>query len=285
MSWIGLKKAINRAGTQVMLKAGQIEQTVDKEFEFEEKRYRVMESNSIALQKKLRSYLESLKMLTKSQLNIAELIDSFYGQESHMPHHFTNPITETEFDLFQNLSGEYFSTLQKLNNQVIKDLEQPYNQTVLNPIARFNSYYVEINEAIKKRNHKLLDYDAMRNKLKKLIDTPQPEYSNYETKFKEVNDELIETESKYVEINEKLKTELPKLINMRIAFFDPSFESFVKIQLRFFNENYQYFHDLQSKLDAKTKMDYAEGKLDEKIDDVLSKMRALDITGKDNHIS
>ncbi|CAD1808036.1 BAR domain family protein [Candida parapsilosis] len=284
MSWLGLKKAINRAGTQVMLKAGQIEQTVDKEFEYEEKRFRVMESSSIALQKKLRSYLESLKMLTKSQLNIAELLDSFYGQESHIPHEFENRINGQEMELFKNLSGEYFHTLKQLNTQVISDLEHPYNQTVLNPIARFNSYYVEVNEAIKKRHHKLLDYDAMRNKLKKLMDTPQTEYSNYETKFREVSDELVEVETKYGEINQKLKDELPKLVNMRIAFFDPSFESFVKIQLRFFNENYQQLHKLQQKLDAKTKQDYAEGKLDDKIDDVLSKMRALDITGKDNHI-
>ncbi|KAI5970894.1 hypothetical protein CANMA_000054 [Candida margitis] len=285
MSWLGLKKAINRAGTQVMLKAGQIEQTVDKEFEFEEKRFRVMESNSIALQKKLRSYLDSLKMLTKSQLNIAQLLDSFYGQESQAPHTFENPMNGEEMELFKNLSGEYFHILQKLNTQVIGDLEHPYNQTVLNPIARFNSYYVEINEAIKKRHHKLLDYDAMRNKLKKLIDTPQTEYSNYDVKFRELSDELVETEQKYFDINQKLKDELPKLVNMRVAFFDPSFESFVKIQLRFFNENYQNLQQLQTKLDAKTKQDYAEGKLDDKIDDVLSRMKALDITGKDNHIA
>ncbi|KAI5949774.1 hob3 [Candida theae] len=284
MSWLGLKKAINRAGTQVMLKAGQIDQTVDTEFEYEEKRFRVMESNSIALQKKLRTYLESLKMLTKSQLNIAELLDSFYGQESSMPHHFENSLTGAELDLFKNLSGEYFHDLKQLNTQVINDLEHPYNQTVLNPIARFNSYYVEVNDAIKKRHHKLLDYDAMRNKVKKLIDTPQTEYSDYESRFKELSDELVDTESKYVDINEKLKDELPKLVNMRIAFFDPSFESFVKIQLRFFNENYQTLHKLQSKMDAQTKQDYAEGKLDDKIDHVLSKMRALDITGKDSAI-
>ena len=64
MSWIGIKKAINRAGTQVMLKTGHIEQTVDKEFDYQEKRYRAMETNSLKLQKNLRSYLESLRILT-----------------------------------------------------------------------------------------------------------------------------------------------------------------------------------------------------------------------------
>lgn len=40
MSWNGFKKAINRAGTSVMMKTGQVEKTVDKEFEVEERRYR-----------------------------------------------------------------------------------------------------------------------------------------------------------------------------------------------------------------------------------------------------
>lgn len=40
MSWNGFKKAINRAGTSVMMKTGHVEKTVDKEFEIEERRYR-----------------------------------------------------------------------------------------------------------------------------------------------------------------------------------------------------------------------------------------------------
>ncbi|KAI5954686.1 hypothetical protein KGF54_002462 [Candida jiufengensis] len=281
MSWIGLKKAINRAGTQVMLKTGQIEQTIDKEFEFEEKTFKTMEQNSILLQKRLRSYLESLKLLTNSQINIAELLNSFYGNEEPSSHIVENSITGESIENFKNLSSEYYTTLKKLNNESIKDLENPFNQTILNPIARFNSYYIEVNEAIKKRNNKLLDYDSMKNKLKKLIDTPQIEYSNYDLKFKEINDELLETETKYFEINNLLKKELPKLINMRIEFFDPSFESFVKIQLRFFNENYFHLKNIQNKIDSKTQKDYIDGKLDDRIDEILNKMKMLDIVGKD----
>ncbi|KAI5961454.1 uncharacterized protein KGF55_004077 [Candida pseudojiufengensis] len=284
MSWIGLKKAINRAGTQVMLKTGHIEQTIDKEFEIEEKRFKQMENNSILLQKRLRSYLESLKLLTNSQLNIGELLNSFYGNEKPDSHILENPNTGESIETFKNLTSEYYATLNKINNETVKDLENPFNQTVLNPIARFNSYYVEVNEAIKKRNNKLLDYDAMKNKLKKLLETPKIELIDQDTKFKELNKELNESETKYMEINNLLKKELPKLINMRIEFFDPSFESFVKIQLRFFNEIYFQMKNLQIKIDAKTKQDYIDGILDDRIDEVLAKMKQLDITGKDEPI-
>ncbi|CAK9436838.1 uncharacterized protein LODBEIA_P13600 [Lodderomyces beijingensis] len=282
MSWIGLKKAVNRAGTQIMLKTGQIEQTVDKEFEFEEKRFKTMEANSLALQKRLRTYLDSLKLLTTSQIHIAELLNSFYGSDSSVPKVIEDAKTGRSREAFQNLVGEYYNTLKRLNDECVNELERPYNQTVLNPMSKFNSYYVEVNEAIKKRHNKLLDYDAMRNKLKKLLDTPQLEYANYDVKLKEYNEELAELEHKYSDINNQLKDELPKLINMRVAFFDPSFESFVKIQLRFFNENYQQLNALQSKLDAQAREDYIEGRLEERIDDVLDKMRMLDIAGNTN---
>lgn len=317
MSWIGIKKAINRAGTQVMLKTGHIEQTIDKEYEFQEKRYRTMEENSIKLQKNLRLYLDSLRLLTNSQINIAESLNSFYGtnndkrssnisrtgsvntgdkiqtiHEEEENDNTTTTITTTNTTSnYNNLIQEYYATIKQLNDSCIANLENPYNQTVLNPIARFNSYYIEINEIIKKRHNKLLDYDAMKNKLRKLIENPttnispsmktniiESNHNQYEEKLKIYNQELTEVESKYVEINNQLLIELPKLINHRISYFDPSFESFVKIQLRFFNENYHVLNQLQLKLDAQTRQDYIEGKLEDRIDDVLRKMKKLDIT-------
>ncbi|EER33133.1 conserved hypothetical protein [Candida tropicalis MYA-3404] len=277
MSWIGIKKAINRAGTQVMLKTGHIEQTVDKEFDYQEKRYRAMETNSLKLQKNLRSYLESLRILTNSQINIAESLNSFYGNNST-----TSNVKDKDGKELKNkeLVQEYYATVKQLNDSSIKNLENPYNQTVLNPIARFNSYYTEINEVIKKRNNKLLDYDAMKSKVKKLIEHPSStDMEQYENKLKNYNEELKELEDKYISVNNKLIDELPKLINLRVSYFDPSFESFVKIQLRFFNENYYVLNQLQLKLDAQTKQDYMEGKLEDRIDNVLNKMRGLDITG------
>ncbi|KAL6450989.1 hypothetical protein SBY92_001239 [Candida maltosa Xu316] len=267
MSWVGIKKAINRAGTQVMLKTGQIEQTVDKEYEYQEKRYKTMESTSIKLQKNLRSYLESLRILTNSQINIAESLNSFYEDANGD-------------EKYKFLVQEYYHTVKQLNDSAIDNLENPYNQTVLNPVARFNSYYTEINEVIKKRNNKLLDYDAMKNKVKKLIEHPSStDVAQYDKKLSSANEELKDLETKYIEVNNQLIEELPKLINLRISYFDPSFESFVKIQLRFFNENYHILNKLQSKLDAQTKQDYMEGKLEDRIDNVLKKMRDLDITG------
>lgn len=44
--------------------------------------------------------------------------------------------------------------------------------TVLEPLGRFNAYFPEVNDAIKRRQKKLLDYDAIRSKVSKLVDKP-----------------------------------------------------------------------------------------------------------------
>ena len=53
MSWNGFKKAVGRAGTQVMMKAGQVEKTIDRDFESEERRFRMYSTLVIGITKGL----------------------------------------------------------------------------------------------------------------------------------------------------------------------------------------------------------------------------------------
>lgn len=283
MSWTGLKKAINRAGAHVMLQAGQLDKTVDLEFDFEEKRLRTMQTTSVKLQKELKHYLDSLRILNNAQVNVGEVMGSFYGTQK-----VEKPATDTENedsargDAFSSVAGLYFDGMKHINDVTLAELEQPYRQTVLNPVERFNLYYVEIDEAVKKRARKQLDYDALRGKVRKLIEKrPAESDRNYTDRLMETQQQLSDAEVAYRVLNDQLKDELPKLVNLRIPFLDPSFEAFVKIQLRFFNESYRQLNGLQEKMDAQTREDYVNGVLDKRLDGVLAKMRELNITGAD----
>lgn len=256
MSWTGVKKAINRAGTQVLVKAGQVEATVDTEFEFEEKRYRTMQSHSRKLHSELKYYLDTLRRLESAQLSVAKALSSYYGQQ--------------QGEKPKSLAQEYFAALEKTHDEVAKALEMPYHQTVLNPVARFNLYYIEIDEAIKKREHKRLDYDALRSKVQKLIDRPDEE-----EKLKDTEQQLGGARELYEKLNGELKHELPRFTNLRIPFFDPSFEAFARLQMRYFRENYESLAQLETKLDAQTRQDYMDGTLDLWLDLCLAKMREL----------
>lgn len=259
MSWTGLKKAINRAGTHVLLKTGQIDEAAtDLEFDYEEKRYRAMETASTKLHKELRHYKDSLTTLVNAQESVGEVLSGFYGTDKN------------------NVAHIYHDAMKELQTTGLGELEHPYLQTVLNPIQRFNSYYVDVNEAIKKRAHKKLDYSALKSKVQKLEANPS-EDPKYEPKLKDSQAQLVEIEETYSRLNSQLKDELPKLVEMRVPYLNPLFEAFVKVQLRFFHENYTKLNDVQQHLDAQTREDYISGNLEKRIDNVLHKIQELNI--------
>lgn len=94
--------------------------------------------------------------MTASQMRIAETIDAFYGDAGTK----------------DGVSRSYKQAVEELDAETIKSLDGPFRTTVLEPISRFCAYFPDINECIKKRNHKLLDYDQMRAKVKKLVEKP-----------------------------------------------------------------------------------------------------------------
>ncbi|SGZ54984.1 CIC11C00000004685 [Sungouiella intermedia] len=257
MSWNGLKKAINRAGAQVKIKTGHIDQSADLEFDYQEKRFHAMEKASLRLHKELRNYKDLLHALAQVQASMGDVLAGFYRKDE-----------KSVATVYQQAMREVVESGE--------ELEQPYLQTVLNPIERFNSYYVDVNEAIKKRSHKKIDYDALKAKVQKLIDNPKEDPAS-ELKLRDTQEELARAQTSYGVLNSQLKDELPQLIEMRIPYLNPSFEAFVKIQLRFFGDNYARLNKVQKQLDAESRHDFVSGQLDKKMDDVLNKIRELNV--------
>ena len=128
---------------------------------------------------------------------------------------------------------------------------------------------------IKKRNNKLLDYDATRARVKKLVEKPDKDPS----KLPRAERESDLARSAYETLNEQLFSELPQLIDLRVPYLDPSFEALVKIQLRFCAEAYSRMAQVQQFLDADTREQYAQGHLDSKVEQVLGEIRELSIAG------
>ncbi|TRX93281.1 hypothetical protein FHL15_005860 [Xylaria flabelliformis] len=250
MSWAGFKKNVNRATTQVMMKTGHVEKTNDRDYEVEERRFRTMEAAALRLQKEARGYLDSLR---------AETIDAFYGESGAK----------------DGVSRSYKQAVEDLDAETIKALDGPYRTTVLEPISRFCAYFPDVNECIKKRGHKLLDYDALRAKVKKLAEKPDKDV----TKLPRTEKEMEMAKVAYEQLNDQLSSELPQLIDMRVPYLDPSFEALVKIQLRFCAEAYSRMAQVQQYLDADTRDQYAEGHLDQRVEQVLQEIRELSISG------
>lgn len=99
------------------------------------------------------------------------------------------------------------------------------------------------------------------------------------TKLPRAERESESARTVYEALNEQLFTELPQLIDLRVPYLDPSFEALIKIQLRFCAEAYSRMAQVQQHLDADTREQYAQGLLDNKVEDILNEIRELSICG------
>lgn len=97
-------------GTQVMMKTGHVERTMDRSYEVEERRYRSLESSATRLQKEAKGYLDSLRAMTASQMRIAETIDAFYGESGAK----------------DGVSRSYKQAVEDLDAETVKALDGPY---------------------------------------------------------------------------------------------------------------------------------------------------------------
>ncbi|KAG5438699.1 hypothetical protein PCANB_002419 [Pneumocystis canis] len=255
----GFKKAVNRAGTHVMIKAGQVEKTIDRDFDTEERRFRTLEQAVLRLQREAKNYLDSLRLMSASQVRIAQAMDEFYPDTHHK----------------DRASKHYMHAVEDLDVRTMKELDEIYRMTVLDPISKFCTYFPEINAAITKRNHKLIDYDAMRAKVKRLTDKPSDDIK----KLPMVEKEASMAKDTYITLNTQLLDELPQFIDLRVPYLDASFEALVKIQFQFCYDGYDRMSKVQQYFSSQVRNQYSNGELDQKIDDVLQRVRNLSISG------
>lgn len=262
MSWSGFKKAVDRAGTSLMQKTGQIERTIDREFADEESRYKQFEKETVALQKETKAYLEAMKSMTGAQARLAATIDTFYGAAD------------------RNSDGAmaghaYKRSVEDLDAAITREFDQPYRTTILEPVGKMCSLFPMVNETIAKREKKMLDYDSARSRLRKLIDKP----SEDPTKLPKAQQEHDEAKEIFDMLNDQLIAELPQLLDLRIPYFDPSFEAMIRMQVKFAEEGYEKLGGVQRYFSESVRDDYAAGQLDAQVEGVLQEMKELSICG------
>lgn len=257
MSWAGLKKATGRMGTQIMQKTGQADRTVDREFQDEEARYRTLEKNANALQKEAKAYLDAMRGMTAAQDRIADTIDRFYADNSEAA----------------MAAHSYKRCVEDLDGNTARNMDAPYRATVLEPIGKLCSYLPEVNKSIEKRNHKLMDHDAARTKLRKLTEKP----SDDGTKLPRAEKEADDAKEVYETINGALLADLPQLLDLRIPYLDPSFEAMVRMQVAFSESAYEKLGSVQRYFPENVRDDYANGQLDAQVEGALQGLRDLSI--------
>jgi len=245
-----------------MQKTGQVERTVDNEFQDEQTKFKTFEKECQALQKESKAYLDSMRAMTAAQTRIADHINDFYSA--------ADKTSEGAM-----ASHAYKQSVSELDDVIGRELDAPYRTTIMEPLGKMNAYFPVINEQISKRNKKLLDYDAARSKVRKLTEKP----SEDPTKFPKAQQEFDETKEVFEFMNQQLIDELPQLLDLRVPFFDPSFEAMIRMQCKFAEEGYEKLGGVQRYFSDNVRDDYAAGQLDAQVEGVLAEMRELSICG------
>ncbi|KAH3673575.1 hypothetical protein WICMUC_003682 [Wickerhamomyces mucosus] len=236
------------------------DRTSDKDYDIEERRYKTLSSAGKDLEKEAKGYLDSLRAMTQSQVRIAEVISSLYDDSKSAGG-------------ASNVGNYYLQCVEEFDVETVKQLDGPFRETVLTPLTTFTQYFTEIDEAIKKRSHKKIDFEGAKAKVRRLVDKPAKDAS----KLPRAEKELQIAKEIYEQLNDQLKTELPQLISLRVPYFDPSFESLVKIQLRFCTEGYTRLAQIQNYLNQQDRDAYSQGLLDDHISQLLVDMSQLQI--------
>lgn len=120
-----------------------------------------------------------------------------------------------------------------------------------------------------------MDYDAARSKHRKLIDKP----SDDPTKLTRAEKELEDSRLLFETLNAQLLEELPQLVNLRIPYLDPSFEAMIRMQAKFAEEGYERLGAVQRFFAEGVREEYADEKLDARVEGALQEMREMSICG------
>ncbi|KAF8497660.1 BAR-domain-containing protein [Gautieria morchelliformis] len=262
MSWSGFKKSVSRSTTTLMQKTGQVERTIDREFADEEAKYREFEKEANQLQKDSKGFIDALRAMAAAQGRLADTIDIFYGSADRA----------SDGAMAANA---YKRSVDELEASVSSELEVPYRTTIQEPVGKMCAYFPIINETISKRNKKLLDYDAARSKLRKAVDKPGEDG----IKLPKTQQEHDEAKDIFETMNQQIVGDLPQLLDLRIPYFDPSFEAMIRMQIKFAEEGYEKLGGVQRYFPDGVREDYAAGQLDAQVENALQEMKELSICG------
>ncbi|KAG5342669.1 hypothetical protein C0989_010637 [Termitomyces sp. Mn162] len=142
----------------------------------------------------------------------------------------------------------YKRSVDDLDTGFGRELDVPYRTAISEPLGKMCAYFPVVNEHISKRNKKA-----------------QQEHDESKEVFDLLNDQLI--------------AELPQLLDLRVPYFDPSFEAMIRMQSKFAEEGYEKLSGVQRYFADNVRDDYAAGQLDAQVEGVLQEMRELSICG------
>ncbi|KAI9572620.1 hypothetical protein HD554DRAFT_2014923 [Boletus coccyginus] len=225
----GFTKAIKRTPHMVTSKVGYSKKSTDPEFDDYNSHFSVLEQSTEKLLKDTKAYTDAVTALLTGANGFGNHFNFLYSPLSG-----ENSLTSKYPDsaaTFANTPA-YAQHLEELRSAVAPELEL-IESRVVGPVKEFQNVLKAVRKSITKRDHKLLDYDRFNNSLTKLRDKKEKSLSDEKNLFKLEQDFETAT-NEYDYINNTLKQDLPRFMQLATQFIDPLFHSFYYMQLNIY---------------------------------------------------
>ena len=132
---------------------------------------------------------------------------------------------------FEN-TPPFLTQMEELRSAITPELEL-IESRITAPLKEFQGVLRTIRKCITKRDHKLIDYDRYNNSLTKLRDKKEKSLSDEKNLFK-LEQDFENATNEYDYINNQMKSDLPRFMQLATHFIDPLFHSFYYMQLNIY---------------------------------------------------
>ncbi|KAG2129767.1 hypothetical protein DEU56DRAFT_816613 [Suillus clintonianus] len=241
----GFTKAIKRTPHLVTSKVGFSKKSSDPEFDDYNRHFISLEQATEKLLKDTKAFSDSVISLFTSSAGFANHFN-FIFSPLNAEYNLQGKHPSCEATIAN--TPPYSTALDELRSAISPELEL-IDSRISAPVKEFQGVLKLIRKSITKRDHKLVDYDRFNNSLTKLRDKKEKSLSDEKNLFKLEQDFEIAT-NEYDYINNALKTDLPRFMQLATHFIDPLFHSFYYMQL---NVYYLFLEKMNS---------FAEGRYD-----------------------
>ncbi|KAI9224105.1 hypothetical protein BC828DRAFT_374290 [Blastocladiella britannica] len=253
MSWKGFVKAVARLPHQVKSRSGHADGTIDDEYDALAASFDGLFDSAARLAEDATKYKKSVEDMLTHQASFASTLLDVYspiaGRSSTSP----TPTLQRPGESGGGGSVSPTATLRKsftapesmeavqtyLRN--LESVREPINQElsvidrrIVAPLADILEIFKAIRKTMVKRNHKLVDYDRFRTDASKLRSATASLEPKDQRRLIETERSLQQSMVEFAMLNDALKLELPRFLDLRIKFIDPCFLSLFLLQRRIY---------------------------------------------------
>ncbi|RUS71413.1 hypothetical protein EGW08_020826 [Elysia chlorotica] len=254
MSWNPFSRSSSSAPRKTVLSRAS-----QREFEREVKRLDELEELTRRLYKDGKRLTEANNAVAKSERKLSQEL-------------FATALCQTE-DKFKWQINEWDASMVKMDTHMT-DRNVKLHRTVLEPLKKYVSIFPYAQVAVKKRDQCLQEFQKCQDKVSKYQERDRT--GQNAVKLDMAKKTLGTAQADFTTQNDALMLDIPKMIDTRTDYFQPSLEADIKSEVQYTTEAVKVYGELSNLMNGhkqQSRHDYAS-----LIQQALTELKALSIT-------